>query len=211
MHARYWSSSTKVTAAASCLQPRRRRHLNSGGEYPLTTLAAFFLRWFVLVLSTCVVLASLTGCEELEARPELFPDRWAPPAIDRPWSPPGSLTKQYGRTNADDDDASGLYPSGDRSRPWDLPGLIDLALRNNPQTRRAWEAARAAAANFGAAQAPYYPHVALETEGGYQRTMLELPSAVGTLKQWQMDPVAELNWTLLDFGRRRSIGNRSWN
>ena len=30
--------------------------------------------------------------------------------------------------------------------PYDMPGLIDLALTNNPDTRRTWEAARAAAA-----------------------------------------------------------------
>ena len=143
----------------------------------------------MIVPSTCVVLASIIGCKGLEVRPELFPDRWAPPAVERPWSPPGSLIKQYGRTNEDDDDASGFNTSGDGPRPWNLPSLIDLALRNNPHTRRAWEAARAAAANFGAAQAPYYPHIALETDSGYQRTMIELPSAAGTLKQWQMDPV----------------------
>jgi len=85
-----------------------------------------------------------------------------------------------------------------------LSGLADLALRNNPATRRQWQVARAAAAQYGAAQAPYYPRLEVESGQGYQRTIVELPASAGRLKQWQAQPVVELTYILLDFGRRRS-------
>jgi outer membrane protein TolC len=93
------------------------------------------------------------------------------------------------------------------SQEYDLPKLIDLALVNNPETFRAWSSARSAAAVFGSAQAPYYPQAVFSSDQGYQRTILQLPSAFGVLKQWQADPIVTLNWTLLDFGRRQSASN----
>jgi len=40
-----------------------------------------------------------------------------------------------------------------------LNDLIDLALRNNPDTRAAWSAARAAAADLGSQRGAYYPTI----------------------------------------------------
>jgi outer membrane protein len=86
-----------------------------------------------------------------------------------------------------------------------------MALINNPETQKAWSASRSAAAGFGAAQAPYYPQVGFASDTGYQRTIIELPSAPGVLKQWQADPIVTLNWTLLDFGRRESASESALN
>jgi outer membrane protein TolC len=87
---------------------------------------------------------------------------------------------------------------------YDLPTLIDMALINSPETQKAWSTARSAAGSLGAAQAPYYPQIGFASDIGYQRTIVELPSAPGVLRQWQADPIVTLNWTLLDFGRRES-------
>ena len=57
---------------------------------------------------------------------------------------------------------------------YDLPALIDLALRINPQTRSAWYAAQAAQAQLGQAHAADYPKVDVEGVGGY----LKLPIRV---------------------------------
>ena len=89
-----------------------------------------------------------------------------------------------------------------RMGAYDMPGLIDLALTNNPDTRRMWEAARAAAANYGISKAPFYPMVSAEASGGYSRMLFELPNETAVLRQWQITPMAELTYTLLDFGRR---------
>src|SRR5208282_519184 len=85
---------------------------------------------------------------------------------------------------------------------YDLPALIDIALTNNPDTRQTWEQARSAAAAYGASRAPYYPVVSAEVPGGYEREMFELPGQNGVLKQWQVTPMLQFTYTLLDFGRR---------
>lgn len=153
------------------------------------------------------LVACLGGCAGLTERPELYPDKWAPQAVDREWSPPPATASQYVMANTTR--RSGPHASAivGTTQGYDLARLIDIALRNNPRTRRAWQAARAAAANFGAAQAPYYPQAAVESDNGYERTMLELVGKAGTVKQWQADPVVAMTWTLLDFGRRRSASD----
>lgn len=147
-----------------------------------------------------LVTVPLQGCAGLGDRPELYPDRWAPQREDREWSPPagavrpdiGAISEPLVRT---------AIQSG---REYDLAALADVALQNNPTTRRAWSAARVAAAQFGAAQAPYYPQLALSSDAGYVRTSIQLPGTYGVLKQWQADPLVSMTWTLLDFGRRGS-------
>ena len=47
---------------------------------------------------------------------------------------------------------------------YDLPTLIDVALRNNPDTRASWEAARAAAARYGRSLAPFYPVISARAD-----------------------------------------------
>jgi len=59
-----------------------------------------------------------------------------------------------------------------------------IALRNNPETRRQWEAARSAAARFGATMAPYYPQADVQSVNGYERSIIELPGEPGKLEQW---------------------------
>lgn len=145
---------------------------------------------------------ALAGCAGIGERPEVNPDKWAPPKVTDEWVPKDVAVQQYTVENTE---LRRPAPAVAQARPaYDLSGLIDIALRNNPETRRQWQAARSAADQFGAAQAPYYPQVDVQSAQGYQRTILELPAAAGKLEQWQSQPVAELTYILLDFGRRRS-------
>jgi outer membrane protein TolC len=86
---------------------------------------------------------------------------------------------------------------------YDLPALVDLALRDNPATRRGWEAARAAAARYGQALAPYYPSLGV-TAGisPNQRTLEPSTTDSLTLRWDRYEPSVVLTYTLLDFGRR---------
>jgi len=124
-----------------------------------------------LAALACFVL--LAGCGDIANRPELYPDNWAPPSSDREWIPPAPVAVQYTAESIAARPTSAatatLLPN---SETYDLVGLIDLALRNNPQTSREWEAARSAAAQFGAAQAPYYPQADVQSLNGYQRTIV---------------------------------------
>jgi outer membrane protein len=159
-------------------------------------------------LGAILAIACLQSCADLGDRPELDPDSWAPHRADREWNaPPGAAGSQFGFN----DTAIGVKQNErgavQTGQEYDLPQLIDVALLNNPETARAWSAARSAAAGFGAAQAPYYPQAAVSSDNGYQRTIIELPGAPGVLKQWQADPIVAMNWTLLDFGRRKSASD----
>src|SRR6266436_488485 len=85
----------------------------------------------------------------------------SPPAPDQPWSIPDSaITRAAGL---------GSEPSEWVKKPYDLPALIDLAQRTNPETRAAWEAARAAAAAIGLAESSYLPQLSMEALGGFEQ------------------------------------------
>jgi len=89
-----------------------------------------------------------------------------------------------------------------KKNKWSLIDLIDLALRNNPQTRATWYAARSAAAQYGSQQGNYYPDVtfdfsALKSQG----------SAVAgrfNYSQVSYTPALSLNFLIYDFGGRES-------
>src|SRR6185503_12952351 len=78
-----------------------------------------------------------------------LPKEPVPPAAERPWAPP--RIDQYERELA----ALASRKKGDGRKQIDpqhiyaLAELIDLAQRNNPETRVAWERAREAAALVG--------------------------------------------------------------
>jgi len=91
-----------------------------------------------------------------------------------------------------------------------LADLIDFAHRTNPETQRAWEEARAAAAQAARAEAAYYPTLFAMAAGGTSRVADHAPPPVGTftVEGPGVNPRLQLNWILLDFGRRRSAVER---
>jgi outer membrane protein len=128
----------------------------------------------------------------------------APPSPERSWSPPG--LDKYGEqlTNKD------LYAKQDAmsvaidpEKAYDLPELIDIAERSNPETRVAWEQARQAAKAVGLSQSAYYPYLAASAAAGYQQELAVLtsvfPSHVGA-----EDTALDMKWLLFDFGGRKA-------
>ncbi len=79
-----------------------------------------------------------------------------------------------------------------------LSQIIDVALRNNPQTRIAWLNARAAEAGIGSAQSSYYPSVDLDAGLTRERSA----STAGMSTATVIGPSLTLNYLLLDFGGR---------
>ena len=53
--------------------------------------------------------------------------------------------------------------------------LIDLAMRQNPETRIAWEGARQAAIGVGLVESEYFPVITLAALGGYQSRFIPAP------------------------------------
>jgi outer membrane protein len=123
----------------------------------------------------------------------------APPSPSQPWSIPDSAIHR----------AASLEEGTSEwvQKPYDLPALIDLAQRTNPQTRVAWEAARAAAAEVGLAESAYLPQLSMEALGGYEQTPLPAPKNLVPKGYFISDsreiiPSLKLKWLLFDFGRR---------
>lgn len=103
----------------------------------------------------------------------------------------------------------------DSNKAYNLAELIDIAERSHPETRAAWERARAAAAAVGLSESAYYPYLAASAVAGYERAFVPFPSlevgksAVvihggGTLTTEAAAEGAALNlkWLLFDFGER---------
>ncbi len=78
-----------------------------------------------------------------------------------------------------------------------LPELIDLAQRNNPETRVAWERARQAAAAVGLSESFYFPYLIASAGAGYERAFIPFPTLAVDLRplaqQLASNPQASLH------------------
>jgi outer membrane protein TolC len=83
--------------------------------------------------------------------------------------------------------------------PLTLPELTEFALRNNPKTRQAWFAARAAAAGVAIEQADLLPQVTANL--GVTR-VLPVSATSGSPSPWltRYGPSVSLSYVLFDFG-----------
>lgn len=82
-----------------------------------------------------------------------------------------------------------------------LADVVDLALRNNPQTQVSWSQARAGATAYGAASAAYLPTVDASSNAAYSQTTVG-QTLGGTGTRRSITPAATLSYLLLDFGGR---------
>ena len=73
----------------------------------------------------------------------------APPSSDRAWSPPSLPNYERDLAAYHSQTAEGSRISINPRKVYNLAELIDIAERNNPETRVAWERARQAAAAVG--------------------------------------------------------------
>jgi len=97
----------------------------------------------------------------------------------------------------------------DPQKRYDLTELVDLAEQLNPETRVAWEQARQAAIAVGLVQSEYAPVLSLNALGGYHSEASPAPKDVAPSGFLRVDlerarPTLNLEWLLLDFGRRGS-------
>jgi outer membrane protein TolC len=147
-----------------------------------------------------------------------------PPSADRTWSPPN--LPNYERELAEYHSNEGQGSSHVSINPrkiYGLAELIDIAERNNPDTRVAWERARQAAAAVGLSESAYYPFLVASAAAGYDRAFIPFPTLAVNPKHPSLNNVSitggsslvteaqvyrgELNakWLLLDFGERSAV------
>ena len=128
----------------------------------------------------------------------------APPSSERSWSPPGLDKYEEQLTNKD------LYAKQDAmsveidpEKVYDLPELIDIAERSNPETRIAWEQARQAAKAVGLSQSAYYPYLAASAAASYQQELAVLTSVFPSHAGAE-NATLDMQWLLFDFGGRKA-------
>src|SRR5258705_10392608 len=83
-----------------------------------------------------------------------------------------------------------------------LPELIDLAESHNPETRVAWERARAQAAAWGVARSELYPTIAAAALAGVDREQAYLADRFFRQTIGDFEVALNLNYTIFDFGAR---------
>jgi len=151
----------------------------------------------------------------------------APPSSDKAWRPPTLSDYENQLASQRFHEAqTGARVSINPRKTYNLAELIDIAERNNPETRVAWERARQAAAAVGLSESAYYPFLVASAAAGYDRAFIPFPTLAVSPK-FLTDPTlsnikisgggslvtqaqvyrAELNakWLLLDFGERSAV------
>jgi len=90
----------------------------------------------------------------------------------------------------------------DPTKTYTLPELVNLAEQNNPETRVAWENAKARAAGLGISKASLYPTVAALAIAQSARDNLFFAPNYYRQTIETFSPALELDYTIFDFGRR---------
>ena len=120
----------------------------------------------------------------------------APSAANHPWD--ATLAKPPMRVPARPTPAVNLDPN----QIYTLPELINVAEQNNPDTRVAWENARARAAQLGIAKSTLYPTLAAIALGETNRSDLLLGSDYIRQTLDTFASVLQLDYIIFDFGHR---------
>ena len=160
----------RLPLAASCARPSVMRRV------PARVCRAGV--WGVMAGLT---LLSNTACGMLDVA--RAPYAAAPPAPSAPWRP--SESQVQARAGAA---SSRPRVEVETDKTYALPDLIDLAQRVNPETRRAWEQARAAAARRGQAAAAYFPSLIVGAVGGQSRIVDRGPDGSFTVEGQSLVP-----------------------
>src|SRR6266404_1331051 len=151
-----------------------------------------------------------------------------PPSSDRTWSPPNLPNYERELAEYHFNEAQGSSRVSINPRKiYGLAELIDIAERNNPETRVAWERARQAAAAVGLSESAYYPFLVASAAAGYDRAFIPFPTLAVNQQELLTNPSlaavsitgggslvteaqvyrGELSakWLLLDFGERSAV------
>jgi outer membrane protein len=90
----------------------------------------------------------------------------------------------------------------DPLKMYTLPELVDAAEQNNPETRVAWENAKARAAELGVSKASLYPTLAALALADTNRSQIFFSPDFIRQTSGTFSPVVVLDYIIFDFGRR---------
>lgn len=90
----------------------------------------------------------------------------------------------------------------DSAKIYTLSELVNVAEQNNPDTREAWENAKARAADLGIAKAELYPTLAAAALAESAREDVFLNTSYYRQTKETFSPVLLVDYTIFDFGKR---------
>jgi len=162
--------------------------------------------WQLMVLFILDVFVTFTpGCSY--NNPRVYGAPGASPQPETPWNPPKQvIEKQEGfqAITAEAEKKAPLIPSELLNNIYnlDLADIINIALLNSKQTRRAWEQARSAAASYRRELGSYLPNISGDASSSRQKNPAigeRFSSGTNTYSA-----SASLNWLIFNFGGRRA-------
>src|SRR6266567_4327443 len=121
----------------------------------------------------------------------------APPSPERQWLGPGEQ-----QIKRDAERFQDSKPGIDGAKIYSLGELIDFAQSHNPETRFAWERARAQAAALGVARSELYPTLAAVALSFTERDDILAGSTFVRQSIETIRVAFEVNYTLFDFDAR---------
>jgi outer membrane protein len=121
----------------------------------------------------------------------------APTAADHPWHAPAEQKIEADATNFQESRFT-----VDPTKTYTLAELVDLAESHNPDTRVAWERARAQAAAFGIARSELYPTLVAAAISQINRQEILFNNVFYRQTIQDFQAALELNYLVFDFGGR---------
>ncbi|QNI30375.1 TolC family protein [Alloacidobacterium dinghuense] len=122
----------------------------------------------------------------------------APASPDKPWNNPAAEQSLNKQLSALPDTKYTLDPS----KAYTLAELIDLAEQHNPETRVAWQQAKARASALGIARGALFPTLAAVAVGNTTRTQILFNSAFVRQTYGAFEPELHVEYLIFDFGGR---------
>ncbi len=156
----------------------------------------------------------LAGCatSALEMAPQTADRAWQPATTESGATIAGAPGRQDGGTALPANPALAQLPEPAgivADKAYTLPELIDIAERNNPATRIAWNEARNAALLAGLVQASFLPILSATAIGGWQSGSTgNTTGEVGVTVNGSLSgglAALSLTWLLYDFGERSNL------
>lgn len=150
------------------------------------------MKKIIYYFSYIILIASLSGCQFLLPDPPLLSQS----PCEGPKAPPPPFPCDPLEMPSNVDSAS-------------LPELVDIGLRNNPQTRKAWSDARSAAGQLGQANAAWFPQLAI-TWTANRTGPPNLPTQVRSPPFTTYSPQFTASYLIWDFGGRNAAIESAW-
>ena len=170
--------------------------------------------WLLSSIQVFLVIITLGFTACVQNLPELNPMKYASPAPGEEWKAPPDQENAPLPSEKLPGIPADLEPYASKLN---LSQLVDVALRDSPATRQAWEQARAAAAAWAVARGSYYPTIS--GTGTFGQGKGGETGGVDTFEETLGQGTLALNYLLLDFGgrgatveaARQALINANWN